>query len=57
MNPSKLELSLLLVARESVYRTKLDYRLTPMELYELGANDELVVMFLNEYDEYNSRRL
>ena len=44
------KLAFYLILRKLKYRTKLDYRLTPMELYEIGASDVVVMKYLNWYD-------
>lgn len=44
------ELACYLELRNRRYETKLDYRLTQYELYELGADDEVVGRFREWYD-------
>lgn len=38
-------------ARQIAYDTDLDYRLTQLELYELGADDDIILEFTNLWDE------
>lgn len=46
-----IRLKIYLYLRNKLYNTKLDYRLTQLELYELKASDDIVAEFRNLWDE------